>query len=77
MGRNISDVIERVVAELPAGHADLRRRLIRLSQDVWFTPPESMGVRWRQLCDMLTDELPTTPAEPWQQRISRIVRGEE
>ncbi len=78
MGRDISKVIERIVAEIPAGkHEEMRHRLAAITESAQFTPPEGMGVRWQQLQRVLEDDLPMPPVEPWQVKIGRIVRGEE
>jgi hypothetical protein len=75
--RNISEVIDRILAVVPESEAALRARLLSTKETAWFTAPEAMGRVWRLLSSVLTSELPADLPEPWQAQAGRIIRGEE
>jgi hypothetical protein len=75
--RNIADVIDRILDVVPTEMISLRVQLDALKESAIFTAPEAMGRRWSMLADILTDALPTTSTEAWQDKVGRIVRAEE
>lgn len=76
--RDVLQVIDRVVALVPAEEVKLLNRLKSARDTAEYCAPEVRTSRgFALLCSILTEELPSTPREPWQDKIGRIVRAEE
>jgi hypothetical protein len=75
--RVFTDVVDLVLAEVPTDERwnPLRARLMALRESGWFTAPEIMWYRWRDLSAVLADEI-GEPDDGWQKNISRIVLDE-
>lgn len=79
MDRNIGEVIDKMIAEIPDEGSELRDRLAKIKRDAGYTPPEMMETQWYNVSLALRmafkTELP--PVNGWQGKVVRIVRGEE
>lgn len=77
--RDISEVIDRVVAKLPStGYDYLRADLHKLKRSVFYRAPEQDSSNWGDLCMLLTNALPpptSRSAPEWVKEISDIVEG--
>lgn len=74
--REFPHVVDRVMAEVPPGWAELRGALIKLKQDSFYAAPEDQRRFWAGLADLLGRHLPWPAKEAWQDQVGRIVRGE-
>lgn len=78
--RNLVAVIDRILALVPEDAErgeSIRNRLRAVRESASFAAPEAMGRLWERLGQVLTQELHTTAASAWEDKIGRIVRGEE
>lgn len=76
--RDISEVIDRIVAAVPAGDIEVARLIAQLSdlqQACIYTPPEGMVIRWLELANLLSREL-GQPDTDWKRQIAAILRGQ-
>lgn len=74
--RSIAEVIDRVLAEVPADEGEVRKQLTKLREDSWFTPPEDRSRHFLDLGQIFYDRFgDVEPAPGWPMRVSEIVRG--
>lgn len=74
--RNVSEVLDRVLAAVPIAETALRARLKAIKEDSWFQPPESR-MPWDRMREALEGHFGgRAPAEPWGLTVSLIVRGQ-
>jgi hypothetical protein len=78
-GRELTEVIDRILAEIPSEtHASLRADLGAVRSSAAFAAPEVMGGWWRRAQDCLVQHVGVPdPNVPWQVRVSRIFSGRE
>lgn len=75
VGRNFHSVIDQLCAVIPKDALQLRARLYTINQDAAFRPPEGQFQSWKDLRDVLTEEI-GPPKLDWQIEVGRIVRDE-
>lgn len=84
--REITDVIRRMRAALPAYETALQAKLERLGKDCCFTPPEMMAARWRELCMIFNSDIfdsadpemwDRAKAPAWAEQAGKILAGED
>ena len=73
--RDVTEVIDRILAEVPTVYARLRTNLVCLKESAFFTPPEGQVSIWKRLDVLLITSLSSPPRLPWEVEISRIVTG--
>jgi hypothetical protein len=76
--RNICDVIDRVLAVIPAEHAEsIRPRLTSLRSSASFSAPELMQDRWLSFAVILGEEVGPPGDVPWKLKVQAIFNGKE
>ena len=80
--RNIGEVIDRIRTALPqpvvrSRYEVLDLNLKRIKENAGYTPPESMGREWYNLCHLLEGSLPFPPETDWQQEIADIITAKK
>jgi hypothetical protein len=75
MKRSISDVIDRLLVEIPPGRVGLRDAIVWIKDSAYYTAPEQMIERWRELTNALNATLPYPPETAWQRRVLEIITG--
>lgn len=73
--RNLGEVLNRVLEEVPESEVSLRRRLRRVYESSCFTAPEEMQGRWMEAQTILAEE--ASGSGDWQNDIRRIWNGLE
>lgn len=77
MNRNIIDIIDRILAEIPEGFDaknTLTTDLIKIRKDALYRAPEQQSQDWNRLSEMLNFYL---PRPIWKQNIADIFEGRE
>lgn len=75
--RSIQDVIDAMVAVIPADKSDFLQRLQWIKNDAGFKAPELMRVSWEHLANAVNEFIPYPPVEDWQKQVVSILAGEE
>ena len=70
--RNIADVIDRIIAEIPPPNGAEILRLTKIKLDSGYNPPECRRKDWIRLCEYLNERFPYPPETDWQRRILDI-----
>jgi hypothetical protein len=73
-GRNIGEVIDRIVAQIPPDKEWARQSLLFVKRDASFTAPELMYMRWNQAAEILDDAF-HNETEQWALNIQDIFSG--
>ena len=74
--RRPSEVIEAILKHVPEDKVILRRYLLGIREDSFYTPPESMVEIWVRIGLTLKAYLSSPPTLDYEIRIGQIVRGE-
>lgn len=74
MSRDLYQVIERMVDEIPEDQEWLLNRLASHKTSVSYCPPESMGFWWNEVANSLADAIPE-PKLWWELRVAEIFNG--
>jgi hypothetical protein len=72
--RQLSDIIEQMLVKVPENHI-LYNELVRFAGNLGFTAPEMMGLKFRQMHEILSDEIGMNPNEwtdSWKFDVIRI-----
>jgi hypothetical protein len=77
VGRDITKVIDAVLAEVPPSEFELRAALKRVKDDAYFRSPETMAVSWERGGATLARSLGSADTRPgtWQDRVKNIWLG--
>lgn len=75
--RILSDVIDKIVKEIPQDQTNLILGLQGIRQSALYAAPEIMPVWWQKVCTLLNQSLPWPPVFDWQRKIAAIIRNEE
>ena len=70
--RNLVDVIELMLAEIPPSEESLLLELRSLRQSCCFTAPEQMKMRWQTGAETLQAHFGDAPNSDWQKRVVNI-----
>lgn len=70
--RNIRTVIEQMIVVIPPTESEFKARLVKLSDDSTYQPPEST-VYWHKLYTALSWFIGTAPTEEWQWIVCSIM----
>ena len=73
--RNISEVIDQMISKVPQDNSKIILLLEKIKEDVSFTAPEAMFIRWRQVSLILQGEM-SNPTENWQYEVLSIFSTE-
>jgi hypothetical protein len=79
MPRNIIEVIDKIIPELPSVHSYTISQLQYLKQTASYAPPEAMPEKWYRLSNLMQSIIgnPATEIVPdWATKITKILRGE-
>lgn len=76
MTRDPADVIDAVLAHVPAERTALRAELEQIARDSAYLAPEAKRAAWVALMKCLQASCSLPPAAPWEVAIARIVAGE-
>lgn len=72
MMRNIYDVINEMLLEIPKTEQGIIKALKKLQDSVCYTAPEVMIYRWGSGADILYTYFGDNPKEEWQQKVVKI-----
>jgi hypothetical protein len=72
--RNLSEVIDAMLAEVPETETALVAGLKRIKQSIGYVAPEGMTIWWRNTQSMLVNEV-GVPKCDWQDRVANIFVG--
>ena len=78
MQRNIHDVIDSVIREIPDDfehRQNLKEALKMIKQQAYYVAPECIGIQWTKLINTLQNALGDLDSE-WKKKIKSIVTGE-
>lgn len=77
--RNICEVINQMYVHIPGNRDDLIRELSHVKYGSFYTAPESMSMRWKDIAHILYDEfqLPPEQLTGWQRKVTDIFMGVE
>lgn len=72
MPRDITVVIDRIVAVIPVDRSTLLGQLRGVRQSATYTPPEHMTIRWGELAHVLSRDL-GVPDCDWKRQVAAIM----
>lgn len=72
MARDITTVIDRIAAVIPADHVGILDQLRGVRQSAIYTPPEDMVIRWIELAHVLSRDL-GLPDCDWKRQVAAIM----
>jgi hypothetical protein len=75
--RAIDEVIDAMVAEVPASEVALLERFAWLKKDARYKPPEAMGFAWDNLAGFVNAAIPYPPVEDWHKRVVAVFTNAE
>lgn len=72
--RDLVQVIDLMLAEVPAEEKVFRERLLDCRSSAAYSAPELMGCRWRATANVLLEELGAEPKPEgtWQRRVKEV-----
>ena len=70
--RNLCDVIEHILNEIPEIEQDLISTLNDILQSVYCTAPELMRFGWEEVYNTLWNYIPEPPIKEWQYEVLSI-----
>ena len=72
--RNIGEVIDRMLAEIPASEETFIYDLNNVMGSVRYSAPEMIGMWWEELTIVANDHLPhPNDCAPWQTKVGMIL----
>lgn len=74
--RNLNEVIDQIVNELPENMTELKADLAKISESAFFTPPEGMYLRWRDVGLLLDSALGNPTGVAWKEAVQKIINSE-
>ena len=74
--RNIVDVLNEMIKVVPSDMGDRFKHIIEKCD---YTPPESVGIRWKDAQIILSGSLPKDPKDlnEWQKKALKIWTGKD
>lgn len=76
MAREITEVIDKLLKEIPDSHAVVST-IQGIRDSALYSAPENMGLRWRQLCNALEFHFKYPPVEDYEKKILAIITDKE
>ena len=71
--RNLPDVIEQMLFEIPTGEVSLRNGLEDIIDSIMYCSPEAIGVWWANIAGLLHEEFGDRPPDDgWQGKVVDI-----
>jgi len=79
MARDLTKIIDLMIAEIPAGNDDFISNLKSNRTSVEYSSPETMGLRWETVAETLMDfiGIDENSFTDWQKRIINIWMDKE
>lgn len=74
--RNLVEVIDNIIEEIPFTEGQLLDRLQDQKNSICYAAPEMIGFWWNQVADTLWDEI-GEPTLDWQIKVAKIFSGTE
>lgn len=72
MSRNLEDVIEEMIKEIPSSEQRFINQLKDNQTSVNFSAPELLGMWWDEVHGTLCSHIPEIPNEEWQFKVLSI-----
>jgi len=72
MDRNLVNIIQKMICEIPKTEIKFINRLKTSQQNVLFTAPELRYLRWEEVHETLWGFIPNMPTEEWQFKVLSI-----
>lgn len=73
--RNIFIVIGDLIKAIPHEERYLLAKIDNVLSSIKYTAPELLPERWRQLSEVLEENLPYPPGKEWQKKVFHIFTG--
>lgn len=73
--RDITDVINRMLAIAPLREMVLRDNLRKVAKDTAYTAPEAVNARWRDLAWVFSERFEGAEMPDWGHAMGRILAG--
>jgi hypothetical protein len=71
--RNLPNVIDQMLSEIPSGEVSLRAGLEDIIDSVMYSSPEGIGMWWRSTAELLHEEFGNHPPDDgWQGKVVDI-----
>lgn len=64
--RNISEVVKKILKEVPESEESLTHSLMSLESSIAFSAPELIPLRWQTLTEIINRTIPYPPRKDWE-----------
>lgn len=70
--RDLNAVLNQVLTVIPAEYISLRTQLMRIQDEIPYTAPEIIILRWREAQNILNEQIPTYGTAEWATIVQHI-----
>lgn len=75
--RNICKVIAKITDKIPDLEVVFKTRLIEAAKAACYTPPEMQRSHWYFVSNILQEQIPHPPSQPWEIEVVNIFTGKQ